>query len=221
MFCSKCGKEINDNVKFCPNCGNAIGKEDSPNTSSSTIINSNNSNNEIFIQGYRCAEDTPYYAFTYFLPLAILLLGVWIWEYTGFGVVIALVGFVLAFFIRKIFKRSIKYDSSTKSFIKNPSCKLKFAIRSISLDKIQKVRIRYVKKGYLDGQYSLNDMGKFYVISFDSTNKEESLSVWSIKKGNLDDFIPIIENAFNENGISIQIDRNDTLMTGKEFKDGK
>ena len=221
MFCSKCGKEINDNVKFCPNCGNAIGKEDSPNTSSSTIINSNNSNNEIFIQGYRCAEDTPYYAFTYFLPLAILLLGVWIWEYTGFGVVIALVGFVLAFFIRKIFKRSIKYDSSTKSFIINPSCKLKFAIRSISLDKIQKVRIRYVKKGYLDGQYSLNDMGKFYVISFDSTNKEESLSVWSIKKGNLDNFIPIIENAFNENGISIQIDRNDTLMTGKEFKDGK
>ena len=185
MFCSKCGKEINDNVKFCPNCGNAIGKEDSPNTSSSTIINSNNSNNEIFIQGYRCAEDTPYYAFTYFLPLAILLLGVWIWEYTGFGVVIALVGFVLAFFIRKIFKRSIKYDSSTKSFIKNPSCKLKFAIRSISLDKIQKVRIRYVKKGYLDGQYSLNDMGKFYVISFDSTNKEESLSVWSIKKETL------------------------------------
>ena len=64
-------------------------------------------------------------------------------------------------------------------------------------------------------------MGKFYVISFDSTNKEESLSVWSIKKGNLDNFIPIIENAFNENGISIQIDRNDTLMTGKEFNDGK
>ena len=127
----------------------------------------------------------------------------------------------IAFFIRKIFKRSIKYDSSTKSFIKNPSCKLKFAIRSISLDKIQKVRIRYVKKGYLDGQYSLNDMGKFYVISFDSANKEESLSVWSIKKGNLDDFIPIIENAFNENSLSIQIDRNDTLMSGKDFKDGK
>ena len=76
MFCSKCGKEINDNVKFCPNCGNAIGQQDS----SSTIINSNNSTNEIFIQGYRCAEDTPYYAFTYFLPLAILLLGIWIWE---------------------------------------------------------------------------------------------------------------------------------------------
>ena len=221
MFCSKCGKEINDNVKFCPNCGNAIGKEDSPNTSSSTIINSNNSNNEIFIQGYRCAEDTPYYAFTYFLPLAILLLGGWICEYTGFGVVIALVGFVLTFFIRIIFKRSIKYDSFTKSFVKNPSCKLKFAIRSISLDKIQKVRIRYVKKGYLDGRFSLNDMGKFYVISFDSENKDESLSVWSIKKGNLDDFIPIIENAFNENGISIQIDRNDTLMTGKEFEEGK
>lgn len=217
MFCSKCGKEINDNVKFCPNCGNTIGGS----ITSNTINNPNISTNEIFIKGYRCAEDTAYYAFTYFLPLAILLLGVWIWQYSGFGLVLALVGFILAFIIRKIFKRSIKYDSSTKSFIKNPSCKLKFAIKSISLDKIQKVRIRYVKKGYLDGQYSLNDMGKFYVISFDSANKEESLSVWSIKKGNLDKFIPIIENAFNENGISIQIDRNDTLMSGKEFSEGK
>ncbi len=217
MFCSKCGKEINDNVKFCPNCGNTIGRS----VTSNTINNPNISTNEIFIQGYRCAEDTPYYAFTYFLPLAILLLGVWIWQYTGFGVVLALCGFILAFVIRIIFKRSIKYDSFTKSFVKNPSCKLKFAIKSISIDKIQKIRIRYVKKGYLDGQYSLNDMGKFYVISFDSENKEESLSVWSIKKGNLDKFIPIIENAFNENGISIQIDRNDTLMSGKEFKDGK
>lgn len=217
MFCSKCGKEINDNVKFCPNCGNTIGGS----ITSNTINNPNISTNEIFIKGYRCAEDTPYYAFTYFLPLAILLLGIWIWQYSGFGLVLALVGFILAFIIRKIFKRSIKYDSSTKSFIKNPSCKLKFAIKSISLDKIQKVRIRYVKKGYLDGQYSLNDMGNFYVISFDSANKEESLSVWSIKKGNLDDFIPIIENAFNENSLSIQIDRNDTLMSGKDFKDGK
>lgn len=217
MFCSKCGKEINDNVKFCPNCGNTIGE----NVVSTVPINSNISSNEIFIKGYRCAEDTAYYAFTYFLPLAILLLGVWIWQYSGFGLVLALCGFVLAFVIRIIFKRSIKYDSFTKSFVKNPSSKLKFAIKSISLDKIQKVRIRYVKKGYLDGQYSLNDMGKFYVISFDSANKEESLSVWSIKKGNLDDFIPIIENAFNENSLSIQIDRNDTLMSGKDFKDGK
>ena len=217
MFCSKCGKEINDNVKFCPNCGNTIGGS----ITSNTINNPNISTNEIFITGYRCAEDTAYYAFTYFLPLAILLLGIWIWQYTGFGVVLALVGFILAFVIRIIIKRSIKYDSFTKSFVKNPSSKLKFAIKSISLDKIQKVRIRYVKKGYLDGQYSLNDMGKFYVISFDSSNKEESLSVWSIKKGNLDDFIPIIENAFNENSLSIQIDRNDTLMSGKDFKDGK
>lgn len=217
MFCSKCGKEINDNVKFCPNCGNTIGE----NVVSTAPINSNISSNEIFIEGYRCAEDTAYYAFTYFLPLAILLLGIWIWQYSGFGLVLALCGFVLAFVIRIIFKRSIKYDSFTKSFVKNPSSKLKFAIKSISLDKIQKVRIRYVKKGYLDGQYSLNDMGKFYVISFDSANKEESLSVWSIKKGNLDDFIPIIENAFNENSLSIQIDRNDTLMSGKDFKDGK
>ena len=66
MFCSKCGKEINDNVKFCPNCGNTIGE----NVVSTVPINSNISSNEIFIKGYRCAEDTAYYAFTYFLPQA-------------------------------------------------------------------------------------------------------------------------------------------------------
>lgn len=26
MFCSKCGKEIDHEVKFCPNCGNGIAK---------------------------------------------------------------------------------------------------------------------------------------------------------------------------------------------------
>lgn len=24
MFCEKCGKEIKDNVKFCPFCGNKV-----------------------------------------------------------------------------------------------------------------------------------------------------------------------------------------------------
>lgn len=24
MFCSKCGQQIADNVKFCPECGNAV-----------------------------------------------------------------------------------------------------------------------------------------------------------------------------------------------------
>jgi hypothetical protein len=25
MYCSKCGKLVEDNIKFCPNCGNAMG----------------------------------------------------------------------------------------------------------------------------------------------------------------------------------------------------
>ena len=27
MYCVKCGKQIDDDVKFCPNCGQVIGKE--------------------------------------------------------------------------------------------------------------------------------------------------------------------------------------------------
>ena len=26
MFCSKCGKEMQDNAAFCPNCGNRVGE---------------------------------------------------------------------------------------------------------------------------------------------------------------------------------------------------
>ena len=27
MFCEKCGKEIKDNVKFCPFCGNKVSEK--------------------------------------------------------------------------------------------------------------------------------------------------------------------------------------------------
>ncbi len=40
MYCSKCGKEILDNVTFCPECGNAT----NPNNQQS-MNNNNNSYN--------------------------------------------------------------------------------------------------------------------------------------------------------------------------------
>lgn len=39
MFCSKCGNEVNGNVKFCPKCGNPI--QDTSNMQNSTVTNDN------------------------------------------------------------------------------------------------------------------------------------------------------------------------------------
>ena len=44
MFCSKCGAYIDDNVKFCPNCGNVIGSG-SPNVNSPGSPDINGSGN--------------------------------------------------------------------------------------------------------------------------------------------------------------------------------
>lgn len=30
MFCSKCGKELSSEIRFCPNCGNEINKANTP-----------------------------------------------------------------------------------------------------------------------------------------------------------------------------------------------
>ncbi|MCR5786708.1 MAG: TM2 domain-containing protein [Acholeplasmatales bacterium] len=48
-FCSKCGKEIEDDAKFCPNCGSKQGSNDDADAHieevKATFNNSNNSNN--------------------------------------------------------------------------------------------------------------------------------------------------------------------------------
>ena len=42
MFCSKCGKEIQDNASFCPTCGNKVGESRLP------VLPSKNRRGEIF-----------------------------------------------------------------------------------------------------------------------------------------------------------------------------
>jgi len=45
MFCNKCGKEIEDNSKFCGGCGNSILNGDTNNIEPDEIKKNNNNNN--------------------------------------------------------------------------------------------------------------------------------------------------------------------------------
>ena len=214
MFCQNCGKEINDGIKFCPECGAVTSENGLGGDGSHTFPE----NNEVFVRGYKCAGNSKYYAFTFYVPGAAVVLGGLLCESMPIlGLLIILAAVVFACIIRKVFKQSIMYDDSQKYFIYNAHSHLKFTIKKIAIADIKKVRIRYVKIGLIDSRYSLNDPGKYHVISFDAADSKKSLSVWFSKNGNAEEFIPVIENAFNQNEMNVVIDRKEELIKHAKF----
>lgn len=51
MFCSRCGKENNDNAQFCAGCGAPLGSADTANTPTHIQYNKDNSNNNSHSNG--------------------------------------------------------------------------------------------------------------------------------------------------------------------------
>lgn len=219
MFCSNCGKEIPEGSQFCPECGAAVsGNGNTAARAGSGTAVMSPSKNEVFVRGYKCAGNSKYYAFTFFLPLAVAVLGALIYEgMPGFGAILIIVGIVFACIIRKIFKQSIMYDETQKLFVYNAHSKLNFTVKKIAVADVQRVRIRYVKVGLMDAKYSLNDPGKYHVIALDAADNNNSVSVWFSKNGNVEEFIPVIENAMKQNGKNIVIDRKEDLIKLAEF----
>ena len=133
------------------------------------------------------------------------------------GLILILAAIIFAIIGRKIFRQSILFDDTQKMFIYNAHSHLNFTIKKIALSDIKSIRIRYVKVGIMDAKYSLNDPGKYNVISFDAVDNSKSLSVWFSKPRNLDEFIPVVENALQQNGKSISIDKKQDLIKLVEF----
>ena len=82
MFCPTCGKEMADESQFCPECGAAVtvNKATAGENVRVREVSSSSLKNEVFVRGYRCAGNSKYYAFTFFLPVAIALLGAFVCE---------------------------------------------------------------------------------------------------------------------------------------------
>lgn len=215
MFCKYCGKELEQGTVFCPNCGNAVKKNM---TQTPAGASSMTSANEVFIRGFKCAGNGMYYAFCYFAPIALLVLGIYIAQYTNFGLFLALVGFLATIFIKKIFKQSILYDESQQTFFYNAHSHLPFTMKSLSIADVKSIRLRYVKVGFGTSKVSLNDPGKYHVISLDAENSEKSIKVWFPKAGNAEEFIPVLEKAIQTSGKSLSIDKKDELMKWSDFE---
>lgn len=221
MFCKNCGKEIEDGAAFCNNCGTAVGNESSAKTSGKlNLAGGQNSSSikEVFVRGFKCAGNGKYYAFCYYVPLIVFILGLYLWQYTALGLILALLGFIFALVVKKIFKQSLLYDEIQEAFIYNAHSHLSFTVKKLNVSDIKSVRIRYVKVGFGTSKFSLNDPGKYHVISLDAVNPENSIRVWFPKNGNAEEFIPVINYALQKSGKQIQIDCKEDLMKGYDFE---
>ena len=215
MFCSKCGAELADNAKFCSNCGNVVKKVMSQTHSGTTSMISAN---EVFIRGFKCAGNGMYYAFSYFTPVILVVLGFYIAQYTNFGLFLALIGLLAGFLIKKIFKQSILYDESNQTFFYNAHSHLPFTMKSLNIADVKSIRLRYVKIGFGTSKVSLNDPGKYHVISLDAESPEKSIKVWFPKDGNAEEFIPVLEKAIQTSGKSLTVDKKDELIKWADFE---
>ena len=220
MFCPNCGKEMADESQFCPECGAAVTTNKATAGENVRVreVSSSSLKNEVFVRGYRCAGNSKYYAFTFFLPVAIALLGAFVCEgIPSIGLIIIIGAIIFACIDRKIFKQSIMYDEAQNTFVYNAHSKLKFTVKKIPVSDIQRVRVRYVKVGLMDAKYSLNDPGKYQVIALDSSDSKKSLSVWFSKKGNAEEFFPVLENVLKMNGKNVGIDKKNELLKLSDF----
>lgn len=215
MFCKNCGNKLTEGTTFCPNCGNAVRSSAFQTTSSRT---SNTTGNEVFVRGFKCAGNGMYYAFSYFTPAILVVLGFYIAQYTNFGLFLVLIGLLAGFLIKNIFKQSILYDESNQTFLYNAHSHLPFTMKSLNIADVKSIRLRYVKIGFGTSKVSLNDPGKYHVISLDATDPEKSIKVWFPKDGNAEEFIPVLEKAIQTSGKSLTVDKKDELIKWADFE---
>ena len=187
-------------------------------SAASTTVQNTSIKKEVFVRGMRTAGNSKYYAFMYFTPVAILVLGYLISETNGGVLLWALIALIFGVIAKIIFKQSIMYDEVQQAFVYNAHSHLKFTMKTLKLTDIKSIRLRYVKIGYGTSRASLNDIGKYHVISLDAETPNQSLKVWFPKDGNMEEFIPALEYAVQQSGRSIPINRKDELMKWVEFE---
>ena len=107
--CSKCGKEIDDNAKFCTNCGNSVQQEPTNKVAPCGVVGFILS----IILAVICPSGVlPSYGMIFLLAIPAVvfcMIGVFDTKHTKHGLAIAgLVITTLAIFVGGIFKISIK-----------------------------------------------------------------------------------------------------------------
>src|SRR5574344_880698 len=225
-FCTQCGAEIPNDSQFCPSCGKktetitqATAAQSVPKPQSNTNgqkqsvnIKSNNhmllSKSMFFI-----------YLLLFYVPIIISLLIMS--AAPGIGIILFIAALVFAGFIlpAKIMHREVAYDG--QNILLNPNAKINKFSDKIAVADIASIRIRRVKKSGFDTRtkikYLQGGAGKYDVIAFDTAAQKNALMIVFYKKGNMDEFLPILTQALAEHGKDASIiNRNDTVEKIKD-----
>lgn len=218
MFCSSCGKEVSDGVKFCPSCGKEIqatknGEKVMENkTSGTNIVKS------VKVKGGAMAGRT-LGGMKLFIPIVVLALVIAMASESEpvLSIILFLIECVLLTVARSSMPKTIEYDEISKSFISNKKALVKQGSQSVAVSDIKAVKIMYVKMGIFSKKQPFSYPGKYYVLvlsTSDTVNLRETkdIAVWFKKKANMEEFIPTVEFALKECGSSVTIERDETLV---------
>jgi hypothetical protein len=227
-FCTQCGAEIPNGSQFCPSCGKKAG------TTTQTIAtqsvpqphaNTNGQKQSVAIKNnsHFLLDKEMFYLHTLLYYGPILISALIMMASATVGIILFIASLIFAGYIipAKIMHREAVYDG--QNIVLNPGAKIKQFSKKIVVNEIAHIRIRKVNKGYFETRkkilYLQGVAGKYDVIAFDTATQKNALIICFYKKGNMDQFLPILNQALAEHNKDISlIDRNDTLVKIKDFE---
>lgn len=219
MFCSKCGKQLNDDAKFCNNCGASVGVG---NTQQNTYQTNNTQswqsqvNNMQNIQAHQFNNQLPTYdikikgfkgvfrdivnkQFNY-IRLA-LLLAIFVFYYLGeifwFGLLLEFIAAISFIIINLLNRKTVFIDTNKGIIYLNRKAMFDFIKKQANISDIKEVRIEKFKVGIKNAKNPhdfLFGCGKFDNVSLIDNNGKRILSVQFFKNGNSEEYINALGN---------------------------
>lgn len=248
MFCQKCGTQINDDAKFCTNCGANISIVSNTSTPNEQMQNNNAYNNSQFqssvqnisnfnvknlyikIKGFKSGLDSVYNWVQYgafIIPIAIafiieLIFGSANW---GFFIILSIAALII---ITVLNPKGVFIDLANGQIISNKKMKFDFLKEKVNIAEIKEIKIEKYHLPLILG-YNIFDLllssRKFDNVSLVNDKGERILSTQFVKKGNVNEYIDALKNmcnVLNRNDIVFTVDnevKRDSECLKKDSKD--
>ena len=244
MFCSKCGTQLNDNAKFCNNCGASVG---GGNTQQNTYQNNNTQSSQQFqsnsqwqaqnvknfyikIEGFKNGINSKlnwfqFYAFI--IPVGLyFVLSFMLGDNDTFAAIFGIIGIIALIVMTIINPKGIFIDLVNGVIISNKEAKINSLKETVNIADIKEVRIeKYVLSffnvgGLFDFIFAAR---KFDNISLIDDKGEKLLSTQIFKPNNTKSYIDALKNMcqiLNRSDITFTVD-NEIKKDLKYLKEDK